>query len=60
MQEIPVSTAYSIWVAIGVIGTVLVGYFIFKETLSPWQLFFFNQLININCWFKNNLKLTIQ
>jgi len=45
MITIPISTAYAIWVAIGVVGTVFIGFFVFKENINLWQLFFICTLL---------------
>ncbi|NMH60337.1 DMT family transporter [Alteromonas ponticola] len=34
MRTIPLSIAYTVWVGIGMVGAVIVGVFVFKETLS--------------------------
>lgn len=38
MRQLPVGTAYSVWVAIGVVGSVLLGAVLFQETLSPLRV----------------------
>jgi quaternary ammonium compound-resistance protein SugE len=38
MKTLPVSTAYSVWVGIGVVGTVLVGAFCLGESLNIWRV----------------------
>lgn len=38
MRTLPVGTAYSVWVGIGVIGTVLLGAWLFQESLTPLRL----------------------
>ncbi len=35
LRTLPLSTAYSVWVGIGSIGTVLVGIFFFHEIATP-------------------------
>lgn len=45
MITIPISTAYAIWVAIGVVGTVFIGFLVFKENINLWQLFFICTLL---------------
>ena len=45
MTVIPISTAYAIWVAIGVVGTAFVGLLVFKESITLWQLFFICTLL---------------
>ncbi|MGI8314871.1 DMT family transporter [Halobacillus mangrovi] len=34
LKELPIGTAYGIWTGIGSVGTVLLGIFIFKESVS--------------------------
>ena len=34
-KSLPISLAYPIWTGIGAVGTVLVGAFIFKDSISP-------------------------
>ncbi|PAF47896.1 QacE family quaternary ammonium compound efflux SMR transporter [Helicobacter sp. 12S02232-10] len=34
IQKIPLSVAYSVWGAIGIIGTILGGYLLFNERLN--------------------------
>lgn len=48
MSTIPVSSAYAIWVGIGVVGTVIVGHLFFRESITLWQVFFiFTLLLSI-------------
>jgi quaternary ammonium compound-resistance protein SugE len=42
---IPIGTAYAVWTGIGAVGTVLVGFFVFKEPATFWRLFFITTLI---------------
>lgn len=44
-QAIPVGTAYAVWGAIGAIGTVISGIFLFAEPVSFWRVFFLVTLI---------------
>lgn len=44
-QTLPLGTAYPIWTGIGAIGAVLIGIFIFGESISFWRLFFLTTLI---------------
>jgi len=46
VQTLPIGTAYAVWTGIGAVGTVLVGIFIFKDTVSFWKLFFIFTLIS--------------
>jgi quaternary ammonium compound-resistance protein SugE len=38
VKSIPIGTAYSIWVGIGIIGTTVAGIALFGETASPARL----------------------
>jgi quaternary ammonium compound-resistance protein SugE len=38
MRDLPVGTAYSVWVGVGAIGTVLLGMILFHEPASPARL----------------------
>ncbi len=38
MRSLPVGTAYSVWVGVGAIGTVLLGIILFQEVASPARL----------------------
>ncbi|WP_024615357.1 multidrug efflux SMR transporter [Clostridium sp. Ade.TY] len=40
MRTTEAGTAYSIWVAIGSVGSLLLGAFLFKEHLSKKQIFY--------------------
>lgn len=44
-QNIPLGTAYAVWTGIGIIGTILVGVFVFKEPISFFRLFFLSTLL---------------
>lgn len=44
-QSLPLGTAYAIWTAIGAVGSVLIGIFIFKEPATFTRLFFICTLI---------------
>lgn len=44
-KPIAVGTAYAVWGAIGAVGTVVAGIFLFKEPVSFWRLFFLSTLI---------------
>lgn|SRR5690554_1124845 len=45
-QTLPLGTAYAVWTGIGAVGTVLIGIFVFKESVSFWRIFFIFTLIN--------------
>ncbi|WP_090577161.1 quaternary ammonium compound efflux SMR transporter SugE [Nitrosomonas sp. Nm58] len=38
MKSLPVSTAYSVWVGVGTIGTVILGIVLFEEPASATRL----------------------
>lgn len=40
VQTLPLGTAYAVWTGIGALGTVLIGIFVFKESVSLLRLFF--------------------
>jgi len=44
-QAIPLGTAYAVWGAIGAIGTVVAGIFLFEEPVTFWRLFFLSTLV---------------
>lgn len=44
-QTLPLGTAYAVWTAIGAVGTVLIGIFIFNDPTTFWRLFFITTLI---------------
>ena len=38
MKSLPVGTAYSVWVGVGAVGTVILGMVLFGEPLNPGRL----------------------
>lgn len=44
-QTIPMGTAYGVWTGIGVVGTALIGIFLFSEPADFWRIFFISTLI---------------
>lgn len=38
MKSLPVSSAYAIWVGVGVVGTAIMGIILFDEVASPARL----------------------
>jgi len=38
LKELPISTAYAIWSGIGAVGTVILGIFLFGESVSALRL----------------------
>lgn len=39
-KELPIGTAYAVWVGIGAAGTALFGMTLLNEPVSLWRLFF--------------------
>jgi quaternary ammonium compound-resistance protein SugE len=39
-RELPIGTAYAVWVGIGALGTAILGIFLFQEELTPARIFF--------------------
>ncbi len=44
-KPIPVGTAYAVWGAIGAIGTVVAGIFLFGEPVTFWRMIFLTTLV---------------
>ncbi len=44
-QSLPLGVAYPVWTGIGAVGTVLIGWFYFKEPATFWSVFFTFTLI---------------
>lgn len=40
LANLPIGTAYAVWVGIGIFGVAVVGIIFFKESASPARLFF--------------------
>jgi quaternary ammonium compound-resistance protein SugE len=38
MRTIPMSVAYTLWLGMGAVGVVALGYFMFREQLTGWHL----------------------
>ena len=38
LQVLQVGTAYAVWTGIGAVGTLLMGFLLFSETLSPLKI----------------------
>lgn len=38
MRDLPVGTAYGVWVGIGAVGTVILGIVLFNESTSPSRM----------------------
>ncbi|MFQ5913394.1 MAG: DMT family transporter [Nitrospinota bacterium] len=45
IQSIPLGTAYAVWTGIGAVGTVIVGIFLFNESVTFSRMFFICVLI---------------
>lgn len=45
VRTIPLATAYAIWVSVGIAATAVAQAALFKEALSPWQIFFLALLV---------------
>lgn len=44
-QELPIGTAYAVWVGIGAAGAAVLGIVLFQEPISPARLFFLALLL---------------
>lgn len=44
-EQLPIGTAYAIWVGIGATGAALLGMFLFKEPATPARIFFLTLLV---------------
>lgn len=44
-ETIPIGTAYAVWVGIGILGTSILGVFLFQEPSSFLRLFFLMLLL---------------
>lgn len=38
MKSLPVGTAYSVWVGVGIVGTVILGIILFEESVNATRL----------------------
>ena len=38
MRSLPLSTAYAVWVGIGIVGAAIAGVFVLNETLNPMKV----------------------
>ena len=47
MKTIPLGTAYSVWTAIGAVGTAMVGIVAFGDPVTFWRLFFLTAIVAI-------------
>ncbi len=44
-REIPIGTAYAVWVGIGAVGVAIFGIFWFRESTDFWRLFFIGLIV---------------
>lgn len=44
-QQLPIGTAYGVWVGIGALGAAILGIFLFNESASPSRIFFLALLL---------------
>lgn len=44
-QNLPIGTAYAVWVGIGAAGTAILGLFLFQESMNITRLFFLGLLL---------------
>lgn len=44
-RELPLGTAYAVWVGVGSLGAAILGIFLFQESTSPGRLFFLSLLL---------------
>jgi quaternary ammonium compound-resistance protein SugE len=45
VQDIPIGTAYAVWVGIGALGAATLGIYLFGESMHPGRLFFLALLL---------------
>lgn len=45
LKELPIGTAYGVWVGIGSVGAAILGIFLFNEAATPSRLFFLGLMI---------------
>lgn len=39
-KDLPIGTAYAVWVGIGALGAAIMGMILFKEPITPMRIFF--------------------
>lgn len=44
-ENLPIGTAYGVWVGIGAMGAAILGIFLFNEPASPLKIFFLLMLL---------------
>ncbi len=45
VKEVPIGTAYAIWVGIGAVGVAFFGILLFQESVNFWRLFFIGMIV---------------
>lgn len=45
VRDLPIGTAYAVWVGIGALGAAVLGIALFHESASPGRLFFLGMLL---------------
>ena len=44
-RDLPLGTAYAIWVGIGTVGAAILGVVLFREPMPPWRAVFLGMLV---------------
>ena len=44
LRTLPVGTAYAVWTGIGIIGTTILGIFLFNESMNLSRIFFIGMI----------------
>lgn len=44
-RDLPIGTAYAVWVGIGALGAAVLGIFLFKEPVTPARVVFLSMLL---------------
>ena len=45
LKSIPIGTAYAIWTGIGIIGTIIIGIFVFNEPANLCRILFLSMIL---------------
>ncbi|AKB40120.1 MULTISPECIES: DMT family transporter [Methanosarcina] len=45
LRTLPVGTAYAVWTGIGIIGTTVLGIFLFNESMNITRIFFIGLIV---------------
>ncbi len=45
LRTLPVGTAYAVWTGIGIIGTTILGIYLFNESMNITRIFFIGLII---------------